>query len=203
MTLYFMTQGTSWDNNTKTQIMIGTLTECVRKWWEGLSAPSFNVITNSTTTAFESSIFEGVDTFIRYIVNEFLREEWMIDSVEQDIREARNKLSQLQICRKWYYDAFDSNMNMTILANTYYEKLPGKWSTYFQEKYEKIKIENADTLGARIEFLKKRLTDLCTQRYVVNGAKYGEKIFCDKIDNIPGKWGCKEFRKIKFRKQSE
>ena len=63
----------------------------------------------------------------------------MIDNIEQrikDIREVRNKLSQLQICkmkdiygytcefRKWYYDAFDSNMNMTILANTYYEKLP-------------------------------------------------------------------------------
>ena len=31
MTLYFMTQGTSWDNNTKTQIMIGTLTGCVKK----------------------------------------------------------------------------------------------------------------------------------------------------------------------------
>ena len=65
----------------------------------------------------------------------------MTDSIEQrrkDIRETRNKLSQLQICkmkyiyeytcefRKWYYDAFDSNMNMTILTNTYYEKLPGK-----------------------------------------------------------------------------
>ena len=55
--------------------MIGTLTGCVRKWWEGLSAHSFNVITNSTTIAFESSIFEGVDTFVRYIVNEFLGEE--------------------------------------------------------------------------------------------------------------------------------
>ena len=52
--------------------------------------------------------------------------------------------------RKWYYDAFDSNMNMTILANTYYEKLLGKLSNYFQEEYEKIKPENADTLGARI-----------------------------------------------------
>ena len=31
MTLYFMTQGTNWDNNTKTQIMIGTLTGCVRE----------------------------------------------------------------------------------------------------------------------------------------------------------------------------
>ena len=96
MTLYFMTQGTSWDNNTKTQIMIGTLTGCVRKWWEGLSAPSFNVITNYTTIAFESSIFEGVDTFVRYIVNEFLGEIWMTNSIEQrrkDIREARNKLS--------------------------------------------------------------------------------------------------------------
>ena len=30
--LYFMTQGTNWDNNTKTQIMIGTLTICIRKW---------------------------------------------------------------------------------------------------------------------------------------------------------------------------
>ena len=60
--------------------------------------------------------------------------------------------------RKWYYDAFDSNMNMTILPNTYYEKLPGKLSNYFQEEYEKIKTENVDTLGARIEFLKKRLT---------------------------------------------
>ena len=55
--------------------MIGTLTGCVRKWWERLSAPSFNVITNYTTIAFESSIFEGVDTFVRYIVNEFLGEE--------------------------------------------------------------------------------------------------------------------------------
>ena len=54
--------------------MIGTLTGCVRKWWEGLSAPNFNVIPNYTTIAFESNIFEGVDTFVRYIVNEFLGE---------------------------------------------------------------------------------------------------------------------------------
>ena len=31
MTLYFITQGTNSDNNTKTQILIGTLTRCVRK----------------------------------------------------------------------------------------------------------------------------------------------------------------------------
>ena len=82
--------------------MIRTLTGCVRKWWEELSVPSFDVITNYTTIAFESSIFECVDTFIIYIVNEFLGELWMTDSIEQrrkDIREARNKLSQLQICK--------------------------------------------------------------------------------------------------------
>ena len=74
----------------------------------------------------------------------------IIEQIRKYIIEARNKLAQLQIgkmkdiyeytCefRKWYYDAFDSNMNMTILANTYYEKLPGKWSNYFQEEYEKI-----------------------------------------------------------------
>ena len=105
-----------------------------------MSAPNFNVITNNTIVVFESSIFEGVDTFIRYIVNEFLGELWMTDNIEQkrkDIREDRNKLAQLQICKikyiyeytceikKWYYDAFDINMNMTILANTYYEKLLG------------------------------------------------------------------------------
>ena len=51
----------------------------------------------------------------------------------KDIREARNKLAQLQICKmkdiyeyicefsKWYYDVFDRNMNMRILVNTYYE----------------------------------------------------------------------------------
>ena len=72
-----------------------------------------------------------------------------IEQRRKDIGEARNKLAQLQICKmkdiyeytcefnKWYYDAFDSNKNMTILANTYYEKLPEKWSNYFQEKYEK------------------------------------------------------------------
>ena len=107
---------------------------------------SFNIITNNTTVAFESSIVEGVDIFIRYIVNEFLGEQWIIDSIEQRmkyIRETINKLTQLQICMlkdiyeytcefsKWYYDAFDSNMNMTILANTYYEKLTGKLSNYF------------------------------------------------------------------------
>ena len=67
----------------------------------------------------------------------------MTNSIEErrkDIREDRNKLAQLQICKmkniyeytcefsKWYYDAFDSNMNMTILVNTYHEKLPGKLS---------------------------------------------------------------------------
>ena len=51
----------------------------------------------------------------------------------KDIREARNKLAQLQICKmkdiyeyicefsNWYYDVFDSNMNMRILVNIYYE----------------------------------------------------------------------------------
>ena len=70
----------------------------------------------------------------------------MTNNIEQrrkDIREARNKLAQLQICKmkaiyeytcefsKWYSDAFDSNMNMTILINTYYKKLLGKLSNYF------------------------------------------------------------------------
>ena len=79
----------------------------------------------------------------------------MTTSIEQrrkDIIKARNKLAHLQISkiknideytcefRKLYYNAFDSNMNMTILANTY----------YFQEEYEKIRTSNADTLGARI-----------------------------------------------------
>ena len=63
--------------------MIGILTGCVRKWWEGLSTSSFNVITNYTTIPFESSIFEGVYTFVRYIVNEFLGEILMTDSIEQ------------------------------------------------------------------------------------------------------------------------
>ena len=57
MTLYFMTQETNWDNNSNTQIMIGTLIGSVGKWWEGLSAHSFNVITNSTTVAFESGVW--------------------------------------------------------------------------------------------------------------------------------------------------
>ena len=35
--IIFMAQGTSWDNNIKTQIMRGTLIGCVRTWWEGLS----------------------------------------------------------------------------------------------------------------------------------------------------------------------
>ena len=48
-------------------------------------------------------------------------------------------------------------MNMTISANTYYEKLPRKWSNYFQEEYEKIRTDDAHTLGARIEFLKKKV----------------------------------------------
>ena len=68
-------------------------------------------------------------------------------------------------------------MNMTILANTYYEKLPRKWSNYFQEEYEKIRIEDADTLRARIEFLKKRLAELCTQRYIIKGARMEKKYF--------------------------
>ena len=40
------------------------------------------MITNYTIIVFESSIFEGVDTFVRYIVNEFLGEVWMTDSIE-------------------------------------------------------------------------------------------------------------------------
>ena len=60
---------------------------------------------------------------------------------------------------------------------------------------KKIRTEDADTLGAKIEFLKKRLTELCTQTYIIKGARNGEKILCDKIDNIPGKWGVRSIRK--------
>ena len=41
-------------------------------------------------------------------------------------------------------------MNMTILTNTYYEKLLGKLSSYFQEEYEKIRAKDVDTLEAII-----------------------------------------------------
>ena len=41
------------------------------------------------------------------------------------------------------------------------------------------------------------MTELCTQRYVVKG----EKIFCDKIDNIPGEWGYEKYKKRKFERQ--
>ena len=51
---------------------------------------------------------------------------------------------------KWYYEAFDNNVNMTIIANTYYEKLPEKLSNYFQEEIEKVRKDDADSLGARI-----------------------------------------------------
>ena len=70
-----------------------------------LGSYSFNVITNYTTMTFESSIFKGVDTFVRYIVNEFLGEVWMTYGIKQrrkDIRECRNKLSQLQIFKMKY-----------------------------------------------------------------------------------------------------
>ena len=88
-------------------------------------------------------------------------------------------MAQLQICQireiyeytfefsNWYYEAFDSNVNMTILANTYYEKLPGKWSNYFQEEFDKVRKDDVDSLGARIEFLKKILTELYTQKYII------------------------------------
>ena len=37
--------------------------------------------------------------------------------------------------------------------------------------------------------------------YVVQGARHGEKILYDKIDNILGKWGYKEYKKRKFGRQ--
>ena len=76
---------------------------------------------------------------------------YSIEQRRRNIREVRNKLTQLQICKmkdiyeytcefsKWYYDAFDSNINMIILANTYYEKLSGKLNNYFQKEYGKKK----------------------------------------------------------------
>ena len=53
---------------------------------------------------------------------------------------------------------------MTILANTYYEKLPRKLSNYFQKEYEKVRQDDVDSLGVRIEFLKKILVELCTKK---------------------------------------
>ena len=52
--------------------------------------------------SFESSLFEKVDTFVRCIVNKFLGEQLIKNSIEQKrkyIREVRNKLAQLQICK--------------------------------------------------------------------------------------------------------
>ena len=58
-------------------------------------------------------------------------------------------------------------MNLTILANTYYEKLPGKWSNYFQEEYEKIRTKDVDPLGEKNIIFKENITELCTQRYII------------------------------------
>ena len=98
---------------------------------------------------------------------------------------------------KWHYKAFDSNVNMTILVDTYYEKLPRKLSYYFLEEFEKKRQDDTDRLGARIEFLTKRLAELCTQRYIIKGSRNGERIFCNKIENVPKKWGCNDYRKRK------
>ena len=121
----------------------------------------------------------NVVIFTHYGFNDMRRTGFpQVDGGQRDPQDLR---------RHRYYDAFDSNMNMTILANTYYEKLPGNWSNYFKEEDEKIKTKDVDTLGAKIDFLKKRLTELCTQRYIIKGARNGENIFYDKIDNILGK----------------
>ena len=48
-------------------------------------------------------------------------------------------------------------------------------SNYFQKEYEKIRTDDANTLGARIEFLKKILAEVCTQMYITKSAKNGKK----------------------------
>ena len=90
---------------------------------------------------------------------------------------------------------------MTILENKYYEILPRKWSYYFLKEFEKIRQDGADSLGVRIEFLKKRLAELCTQRYIIKGSRKGKRIFCNKIENALGKWGCNDYRKRKHGRQ--
>ena len=87
------------------------------------------------------------------------------------------------------------------MENTYYEKLSRKRSYYFLEEFEKIRQDDADSLGARIEFLKKILAELCTQRYIIKGSRNGEKIFYDKIEHFPRKWGCNDYRKRKQGRQ--
>ena len=77
------------------------------------------MITNYTTIAFENSIFEGVDTFVKYIVNELLGEIWMAYSTEQrrkDIREARNKLSQLQIYKLNIHVNLENGIMMHLIV---------------------------------------------------------------------------------------
>ena len=37
--------------------------------------------------------------------------------------------------------------------------------------------------------------------YIIKSARNEENVFYDKIDNIEGKWGCKEYKKMKFGKQ--
>ena len=76
---------------------------------------------------------------------------------------------------------------MGRIADMLYQKLPGKWSTYFLKNFSKNRsIEGyTNSLGARITYLKTTLADLCAKQSLLSKAKkINETICCNEIDVV-------------------
>ena len=66
---------------------------------------------------------------------------------------------------QYYYEYFDSNEDMSKIANMLYKKLSETWSSYFLKNFSKNKSKEGytNTLGARIAYLRSTLSNLCAQ----------------------------------------
>ena len=92
------------------------------------------------------------------------------------------KLNQLQICKmcdinayicefeQYYSEYFDSNEDMSKIADMLYKKLLEKLSTYFLKIFSKNRsIEGyTNILRARIAYLRTTLADLCAQQNLLS-----------------------------------
>ena len=176
--LYFLTDKSSnFTNEEKYKILVTSLDGNIRNWFLGISYASRNTIRINVMRHLDTSLTEGITAFINYIADEFMGYDWnnrrdVSRKVEK--QNALKALNQLQICKmcdinsyicefeEYYYQYYDSNEDMTKIAEMLYQKLPGIWSSYFMNQFSKNATAEgySNTLGARIFFLKEKLVDL-------------------------------------------
>lgn len=146
---------------------------------------------------FKIFIKEEINRLLQFIEYEFMKNQGALTFNREKLKiTTRELLEKLQICKmsfiqeyiceleEYYYNIFDSKIDMRPYMDKYFQKLLDFSISYFSEKYFKEPPVN-DSLEKVISFLNQRLNQSCILHYIQRKVKrINSKIYCKDTEAV-------------------